>query len=267
MSAVIDAGLTTYGILGVGALGEAIVTGLCRGVDAAPPVVLSPRSASTADALARAYPSVRVAGTNQEVVDAGTVVVVCLRQADVGLLADLDWSPSHVVVSAVAGLGGGPLSDAVAPATLVARAVPMPAVAWRGWATPVRPPVPAAMALFERLGGAIPIESEEQYDAIFTGLGTVAPFLEYLGTITEFLTDHGLPESAARRLVASSFVGVVEPLGGPDVPGFAELLRGHATPGGGNDQLATLMRDAGVTEATRQALDEVYRRQTGSPPL
>jgi pyrroline-5-carboxylate reductase len=259
---VIDGELTTYGILGVGALGEAIVNGLCRDVDDAPPVVLSPRSATTADALAQAHPSVQVAGSNQEVVDASTVVVVCLRQADVPILRELEWRPSHVVVSAVAGLGGDALAAAVAPATQVARAVPMPAVARRGWATPVRPPVPAAMVLFELLGGAIPIESDEQYDAIFTGLGTVAPFFEYLGTIAEFLTDHGLPESAARRLLSSSFAGVVEPLGDPDVPGFAELLRAHATPGGGNDQLAILMREAGVPEATRRSLDEVYRRQT-----
>jgi len=262
---VIDGELTTYGILGVGALGEAIVTGLCQDVDDAPPVVLSPRSEATAGALAQAHPSVRVAGSNQEVVDASTVVVACLRQGDVGVLAGLDWRPNHVVVSAVAGLGGSALADAVAPASLVARAVPMPAVARRGWATPVRPPVPAAMVLFERLGGAIPIESDEQYDAIFTGLGTVAPFFDYLDTIAEFLIDHGLPESAARRLVSSSFAGVVEPLGHPDVLGFAELLRAHATPDGGNDQLATLMREAGVPEATRRSLDEVYRRQTGAP--
>ena len=172
--AVID-GPATYGILGVGALGEAIVTGLCREVGDAPAVVLSPRSASTAAALAAAHPTVRVAGNNQDVVDDSDVVVVCLRQTDMGELAELSWRPDQVVVSCVAGLSGPALAHAVSPAMQVARAVPMPAVAWRGWATPVRPPVPAAMALFERLGGAIPIEGDEQYDAIFTGLGTVAP--------------------------------------------------------------------------------------------
>lgn len=255
-------GPPTYGILGVGALGEAIVTGLCRDVEGAPTVVLSPRSASAAAVLAESYPTVRVAGTNQDVADDSDVVVVCLRQADIGELAELSWRPDQVVVSCVAGLGGPALALAVAPATQVTRAVPMPAVAWRGWATPVRPPVPAAMALFERLGGAIPIQGDEQYDAIFTGLGTVAPFYEYLGTITSFLTSHGLPDGDARRLVAASFAGVAAPLADPDVPDFAELLRAHATPGGGNDQLATLMREAGVPDATRRALDEVYRRQT-----
>ncbi|MEO5664626.1 MAG: NAD(P)-binding domain-containing protein [Nocardioides sp.] len=210
-------GPPTYGILGVGALGEAIVTGLCREIGDAPAVVLSPRSASTAAVLAESYPTVRVEGSNQDVVDASDVVVVCLRQTDIGELAELSWRPDQV---------------------------------------------PAAMALFERLGGAIPIEGDEQYDAIFTGLGTVAPFYEYLGTITSFLTSHGLPDGDARRLVAASFAGVAAPLADPDLPDFAELLRAHATPGGGNDQLATLMREAGVSDATRSALDEVHRRQT-----
>jgi len=34
-----------YGVLGVGAIGAAIVTGLCENVDDAPKILLSPRNA------------------------------------------------------------------------------------------------------------------------------------------------------------------------------------------------------------------------------
>ena len=59
-----------YGVLGVGALASAIVTGLCEGVADPPAIVLSPRNADTAADLAARFESVSVAADNQAVVDA-----------------------------------------------------------------------------------------------------------------------------------------------------------------------------------------------------
>ena len=84
---------TTYGVLGVGALASAIVTGVCDGVEDPPGVVLSPRNAATAGLAAR-FPSVTIAADNQAVVDGSQTVVVCLRRADADLLGDLVWRPT-----------------------------------------------------------------------------------------------------------------------------------------------------------------------------
>lgn len=254
--------MTIYGVLGVGSLGRAVVTGLMSDAGDPARVVLSPRGAQTSAELAAAHASVSVADDNQGVLDAADVVLVFLRAADAPLLADLSWREDHVVVSAVAGLPEAALRDAVAPARQVARAVPMVGVADRAWATPVRPPLPEAMALFERSGGAIAVQTDEQFDAIYTGLGTVAPFFEYLATIERFLTDRGLPSADARRLLAASFSTVGDQLAAEGAD-FAAMVAAHAPPGGGNEQLTTLMREAGVFEATRRSLDDVYRRQTG----
>jgi len=253
----------TYGVLGVGALASAIVTGLCDGVPDPPPVVLSPRNADIAAGLAARFPSVRVAADNQAVVDGSTTVVVCLRQAHADVLGGLVWWPDHAVVSAVAGVPLGRLTGLVAPAGQVARAVPMPEVATRASATPVHPPLAPAVALFDQLGGALPIEDGDQFEAIFTALGTVAPFFEYLGVLAGFLVDHGLPAPAAQRLVADSFTGVLSTLAAAGDPDFAELVKEYAPPGGGNEQLTDLMREEGVFEGMARALDEVHRRLTG----
>jgi len=252
----------TYGVLGVGALASAIVTGLCDGGPDAPSILLSPRNAETAAALAARFPSVTVAADNQAVVDGSATVLVCLRQAHAGVLADLVWRPDHVVVSAVAGLPLSRLAGLVAPAGQVARAVPMPEVANRGSATPVHPPLAPVLALFDRLGGALPIEDGDQFEAIFTALGTVAPFFEYLGVLAGFLVDHGLPADAAQRLVADSFTGVLSTLAAAEEPDFAELVKEYAPPGGGNAQFSAALHAAGVFEAMRRSLDTVHERLT-----
>ena len=83
-----------------------------------------------------------------------------------------------------------------------------------------------------------------------------------LATIEAFLVDHGLPSDGARTLVAQNISAALGPLGEASAPDFAELVREHAPVGGGNDQLATLLRQSAVPGQTRAALDEVFRRQT-----
>jgi pyrroline-5-carboxylate reductase len=225
-------------------------------------VLLSPRNARTSAKLAARLARVSVAADNQAVVDEAETVIVCLRRADADLLGELAWRPEQVVVSATAGLPLDQLARLVSPATQVARAVPMPAVATRSSETPVHPPVAPVVALFDRLGGALPIADSDQFEAIFTALGTVAPFFEYLSVLANFLVDHGLPAATAQELIAQSFEGVLANLADQEEFDFAELVKEHAPPGGGNAQLTALMRDAGVFDATRDALDTVHARLT-----
>jgi pyrroline-5-carboxylate reductase len=255
-----------YGVLGVGALASAIVTGLCEGVADPPVIVLSPRNADTAASLAGRFESVSVASDNQAVVDAADLVVVTLRRAHADVLGELTWRPDQVVVSATAGLPLDRLTELVAPVDRVARAVPMPAVATRSSRTPVHPPLAPVLEVFEGLGGTMPIDDGDEFEAIFTAMGTVAPFFEYLRILSDFLVGHGLSSVDAQQIVAATYTGLLESLQTHESPDFSELVKEHAPAGGGNAQLTALMEEAGVFEGMARAVDEVHRRLTGAAP-
>ena len=250
----------TYGILGVGSLATAVVTGLCDGVDDPPAVLLSPRNAETSAALASRFLTVTVAADNQAVVDGSDLVVVCLRRVHADVLATLDWRAEQAVTSAVAGLPLAHLAGMVAPAAEVSRSVAMVTVATRSSVTPVHPPLPGVTALYDRLGGTMPIEDGDQFEAIFTAMGTVAPFYEYLGVLAGFLGDHGIPSGAAQKLVADTFLSVQSGLAASEEPDFGELVSEHAPPGGGNAQLTALMREAGVFDGMARSIETLHRR-------
>lgn len=251
--------MTTYGVLGVGSIAEAIVTGLCSG-DVPPEVVLSPRSAARSERLAARFATVRVAGDNQSVVDAAEVVVVCLlpEHAD-DVLGGLTFRPGHRVVSAVAGLSTDRLARLVSPATDVARSVPLPAVATRSSTTPVHPPSAAAEELYGRLGGTLPVADERAYESLSAASATVAAHLDYLGTIADWVVGHGIEAAQARRYVADLFADLAPELRTPDVD-FGDLAAAHATPGGLNEQLARHLREAGLLDAVRSGLDDLLDR-------
>jgi pyrroline-5-carboxylate reductase len=252
--------VTTYGVLGVGSIAAAIVTGLCDGVSEPPEVVLSPRNAERAAALAARFPSVRVAADNQAVVDAADVVVVCLLPTDAAeILAGLAFRPDHAVLSAVAELHLAGLAQAVAPATDVALVTPLPAVATRSGATPVHPGTTAATGLFDRLGGSLVLDDEVAYESIGAASATVAAYFRYLGTIAGWLQDRGIPGDEARRYVADTFAALAGELSTPRAD-FDALAAAHATPGGLNEQLARDLAEAGVYDAVRTGLDRVLAR-------
>jgi pyrroline-5-carboxylate reductase len=104
------------GFLGTGAITSAMVTGLSatKGEYA---MLLSPRNAVVAADLARRFPSVAMASSNQVVVDACETVVIAVRSQIVeGVLKELRFSADRDVVGVVSGFPVARLAGLVAPA-------------------------------------------------------------------------------------------------------------------------------------------------------
>lgn len=252
--------MTTYGILGVGSIAGAIVTGLCDGVDDTPEVVLSPRSADRAATLSARFATVRTATTNQAVLDASDVVLVgVLPEQAPEVLRQLTFRPDHRVVSAVAALPFDDLAALVAPAREVARSIPLMAVATRSGTTPVFPATPSATTLYDRLGASLQVETEESFDAVVGASATVAAYFDYLGTITSWLADRGVATADAGRYVAATFASLTDELSRPEVD-FAALAQAHTTPGGLNEQFAGDLEQVGLADAVRRGLDRIHAR-------
>jgi pyrroline-5-carboxylate reductase len=250
-----------YGVLGVGAIGAAIVTGLCENVDDAPQVLLSPRNAGIAAGLAQRFASVDVAADNQAVVDGAQVVVVCVRpQVAQTVLAELRFPADRVVVSAMAGVPVTTLQRLVAPATDVARVIPLPSVARRDGITPVHPPNAAATALFDRLGETVELGDVKAFEAFSASTATIAAHFAYLNTIAAWLESQEIPPPAATHYVASMFAGLAEATRSGER--FEQLAREHATPGGINEQFLNELEQGGTFERVTLGLRHVLDRLT-----
>jgi pyrroline-5-carboxylate reductase len=248
-----------YGVLGAGALGAAIVTGLCEGVDDPPAVLLSPRNAEIAAGLAERFASVSVVADNQAVVDGAEVVIVCVRpQLAHSVLSELRFPADRAVISAMAGVSVADLERLVAPATDIARVIPLPAVARREGTTPVHPPNAAATTLFDRLGETIEVADEQAFEAFSASTATIAAHFAYLNAIAAWLERQGIPERAATRYVASIFAGLAEATRSGE--SFDQLARDHATAGGTNEQFRNEFEQAGVFESVSDGLQHVLDR-------
>lgn len=163
----------------------------------------------------------------------------------------------------MAGVPIGALRLLVAPAEVLVRAIPLPAVARRAGLTAIHPPHELARALFEPLGGVIPVDEEGVLDALSASTATIAAHLAYLDTISRWLADRGVPETDATRYVAAVFGGLSGTLLATEPNDFLTLADEYATAGGTNEQFLTALRRAGTFHIVDRALDDVAHRLEG----
>jgi pyrroline-5-carboxylate reductase len=252
------------GVLGVGAIAEAMVTGLCEGQEPPSAVHLSPRNAERASRLAGRYAPAEIAESNQAVVDRAEVVLVCVRPGDASpVLSDLAFRAEHVVISVMAGLPVDALRPLVPPTEVIVRAIPLPAVARREGLTAIHPDHELARGTFEPLGGVIALDDERAFDTLSAASATLAAHLAYLDSISRWLVRRGIPEADAARYVTALFAGVTGMLLASETSDFAALADDHATLGGYNEQFREALRRVGTFDEVGRALDDVARRLEG----
>jgi len=248
------------GFIGTGEITSAIVTGLSSS-GTTHPIWLSPRNAVIANGLAKRFPGISVASSNQEVLDRSDTVVIGVRPSVAQpVLAELGFRPDHQVISLVSGLSLASLAELVAPATGNARAVPLPSAAQRLSPTAIYPAHPAACELFAAVGSAFPVESEYEFDAICAATATIATYFAFNETIASWLERQGLSASQARDYVARLFLGVTTGAVDESERSFQLLSTAHATAGGINEQFLKYMVDHGLLLGISQGLGEILQR-------
>nr|WP_241479740.1 NAD(P)-binding domain-containing protein [Nocardiopsis lucentensis] len=251
------AAVKRVGVIGVGEIGRAIVEGLCGGSARPPEILLSPRGARTAAELAERHDNAHVCAGNQEVVDRSEVVVIAVRPQDrtealTGLRVDRDT----VVVNVMAGVGNDDLRRILATDAPLVRAIPLPAVRERRSITVTCPSHPVADALFERLGGTLPVADEATLNVFSALTATLTSHYWYLATLTEWAAGHGLAAEDADRYLRGLFQGVGRALG-DETRSLHQLASDHETPNGINERVRNAWFGPANSAALRQALDDL----------
>lgn len=254
--------LPAVGFIGVGEIAGAMVEGLCVPHPVVAAIYLSPRGEERSTALADRFETVTRCASNQEVADRAQVLVLAVLPDIVpDVLGDLTLKPGTTLISAVAGVDHDQLAALVGPDVTVIRSVPMPPVRRRSGVTAVFPPHPQATALFEVLGGALPVHDADQFAALTVASSTVSTHFAYLAAVADWTRQHGIEQRAAEEYLRSLFASV----GGSllSEPGTLDEVRSnHETPGGLNAQLRGRWFDDIGREALSTELDRILTRIT-----
>jgi len=250
----------TLGFVGTGTIAAAMIEGLCA-TPGAPPIIVSPRNADIANDLAARFANVRVAASNQAVVDESDTVMLAVRpQIAAGVLGELRFRPDHKVVSLIATVSLDYLRTAVAPAAQVIRAVPLPAVARRQGPTAIYPPDAVVGAMFDTLGTAVVLDNEGEFDTFTTTTAVMASYFAFAGTVTGWMERNGIAADTARAFIGQMLSGLAGTASAAPDRSFAALADEHQTRGGLNEQVFRAISSDGQLANLDQALDGVLDR-------
>ncbi|MGW0736664.1 NAD(P)-binding domain-containing protein [Streptomyces sp. NPDC002851] len=245
------------GIIGVGEIGRAIVTGLCDGAGTSPEVFLSPRGARTAAELSERYEGVQVCAGNQEVVDRSELVMIAVRRQDRhDALAGVRVDGDKVVVNVMAGVGNDDLRQTLATDAPLVRAIPLPAIRERRSVTVTYPSHPEVNSLFEQMGGVLPVADEAAFNVFSALTGTLTAHYWYLATLTSWAADQGITPDDADRYIRGLFQGVGRALS-DESRSLSQLAADHETPNGNNERIRTTWFDPANSAALKKALDDL----------
>lgn len=252
------------GVLGVGALTEALIRGVQQ--SAAPfEWVLSPRSAERVAGL-RQLPGVRVAPDNTSVVAECQTLIIGVRPEQLGtLLATVQLRAEHHLISLVAGVKQSELADRCYPAQ-VTRMMASIAVAYPGASVFFYPQQSALSMPFQQAGyGVQSFATEQAFEASMLSVCVNAWWQEQIQALADTLVAQtGMQlQEAVSLLAAAQQESAVLLLQHPDrTP--AALAREIGTPGTytarGLDYLKAQQAEQPWVEILSQLLDELKPR-------
>jgi pyrroline-5-carboxylate reductase len=250
----------TLGFVGTGTISAAVVHGL-QSASWDANIVVSPRNAEIARGLAERYPKVRVASGNQRVVDdCGTVILAIRPQIAHEVITSLKFRPDHHIISLIPAVSLKYLQSVTAPSAEVTRAVPLPSASYRQGPTVLYPPTPAVKELFDQVGTAIPLESEDEFDAFTTATATLSSYFGFAETIASWLVQQGISYDKAHIYVGQMLRGLsAATVAMPDLS-FDKLAEEHQTHGGLNEQVYNAITTGRKFVELQRAMDGVLQR-------
>lgn len=260
----LDPGDPVLGFVGTGTIASAIVIGLCSRRTWPRRIVLSPRSAKVASKLASRFNQVRVATSNQEVVDASDVVFLAVRpQLAEQAIAPLKFRAEQRIISLIATFSRDRVASLVSPAQAITCAVPQPTAAARMSPTAIFPPDPFTSMLFNRLGVTFEATTEREFQALFATTAAMASFFTLLDTLASWLVSQRIAPAVARDYITKMFHGLATVPDGSTLL-LSELAAEFKTKGGLNEQVANELEGSGMFAAWSVALDNILKRITST---
>lgn len=254
----------SLGFVGSGDITHAIVTGLFAQNEQRYEVWLSPRNWRVSAELAERYPEVQVARDNQHVVDQAEIVFLAVRPPIASeVLGALSFRPDQCAVTLIAGYGTQKVHESLRAAPdIVVRALPFLMVARAASRTVLYPVETRVRDLFDLIGGSLTVYSEDQYDAMLALSASIGLFFASAHAQASWAVERGVDYSVARAYLMSLYEGLFETALLNDTP-LDQLSRHYSTKGGINEQVVSLMAQAGTFQNIVATFDRIGERLAG----
>lgn len=247
------------GFIGTGTITAAIVRGLKSSELKDWPVVLSPRNPQVAAELAGALQGLKIAASNQDVVDHADIIFLAIRPQDAeAVIRPLRFRPEQRIISLVAALGIDTIRNWTG-VSQVTRAIPLTFVEEGKGVTPMMPPDEMTARIFRATGGCIEVSDLDAFDGYAAASALMGTYFGFIEKAQEWLVANGLKAEEAELYLRNLFGSLGDVLREKPLS-LSELRAAHSTRGGLNELAFDRFTESGGGKALEGGLAAVLAR-------
>ena len=251
----------SLGFIGIGAIAEAVITGLVDCGRFEGPIVISERSRARSAALAERFPNVKVETDNQAIVDQCEFVFLSVLPDQAReVLMRLNLRKEQSLVSLVAGMELNEIRQLSSPVRNVFRIIPMPPIEFGVGPIPLCPPNERISSLLGCCGEVIEIEDEKKFLAFSVASGMMAMHHGITATLAAWMTNLGLEAEKSSAYASSLFHALATIETRSTAEQLAALPDESVTVGGLNEQVLRELREHDWFEILKGRMDSLGNR-------
>jgi len=248
------------GVIGVGVISTAFITGVLTLDPTSGPlhsITLSPRGSCNVTMLLSRFPNrVKVASSNQDVVNCSDVVVLSVLQPQVTtVISALQFRTGQLILNFT------PSNEDTVRRCIQAKVehikvIPLPPIAHHVGVSIVCPKHQPTIDLFNLLGKAFAVSNDKDKSVLQTITCLMGPFYNLLVTVAEWAEERGIKKQTAGEYTAHFFDSIVkDAVKVSDQPDGFKKLVSEQTPGGFNEFANRQLKESGVFAEYRRVLD------------
>ena len=249
------------GFIGTGKIASSVIIGICTSKIFFQEILVSPRNKNIAQKLKKKFRKVKIAKTNQEIVDkCNWIFLAVTPKVGAKILPKLKFRSNQKIISFISTINLTQLKKIVNKKIKIVRAIPLPPISIKKGPVPICPPDKQVRNFFNKIGTTIEIKSEKSSKNFWATSGMMAPFYEILKVLSDWLVKKGINRNEAQKYITSLFVALSEDSVINSKKHLKYLVSESQTPGGLNEQAVKELRKFGFYKSLGRSLDSILKR-------
>ena len=249
------------GFIGVGKITSSVINGINKSKLKNCKIIISPRNKAISSSLKKKYKNIKIAKSNQEVVDKSKWIFLAVTPI-VGekIIKQLRFRSTHTIISFISTITLSQLKKAIKVKAKIFRAIPLPPISLNKGPIPICPPNRKLKVFFNNLGTTVEIKNEKSSINFWSTSGMMAPFYEVLRVMIDWLVKRGVKRNNAQKYITSLFLALSEDAVVNSKENLKNLVKDSQTPNGLNEQGIRELTKAGFYKSLEKTLNSIHRR-------
>ena len=249
------------GFIGTGTIASSVITGIFKSNISFKKIYISKRNNKNSQKLKKKYKKVSITKNNQEIIDKCDWIFLSVTPT-VGnkIIKELKFKSSQIVISFISTITLSQLKKAIKVKAKIIRAIPLPPISLKKGPIPICPPNKKIKAFFDKVGTTVEIKNEKSSINFWSTSGMMAPFYQFLSTMTDWLVKKGIKRKNAQKYITSLFLALSEDAVVNSKKDLKYLVKDSQTPKGLNEQGVKELTKAGFYKSLEKTLNSIHKR-------